>query len=170
MTLCKDSRKLLMNVAARGMGRTLCYISAECIVQQVSILNNSIQTVDRCRCWIRRKRIERTKCNGAFSSSQSGSSCRSWAQPHWPGWMKGKGGKRDHKKGREQEIGSVSFIQHYNLGRWIAFVALRGSLFIFFHYAIYTHNLTIRRGASRGDLTPAVSAPWPLMYLTESQF
>lgn len=121
-----------MNVAARRMGRTLCYISAERIVQQVSALNNSIQTVDRRRHWIRGRKTERTKCNGAFSSSQSENSCRSWAQPHWPGWKKGKGRKRDHKKGREQEIGSVSFIQHYNLGRWIAFVALRGSLFLFF--------------------------------------
>lgn len=33
------------------------------------------------------------------------------------------------KKGRAQEMGSVSFILHCNLGRWIASVAVRGSFF-----------------------------------------
>lgn len=121
-----------MNVAARGMGRTLCYISAERIVQQVSILNNSIQTVDRCRRWIRGKRIERTKCNGAFSSSQSGSSCRSWAQPHWPGWMKGKGGEarpQERERARDWKCLIYTALQFGSMDR---FCSLEGLSFHFF--------------------------------------
>lgn len=64
--------------------------------------------------------------------------------------------KKRGKKGRERELGSASFIQRYNLGRWIASVAVRGSFFVL--DAIYTHNLTIKCGANRGDLAPAVSS------------
>lgn len=40
---------------------------------------------------------------------------------------------------------------------------------LFFLNAIYTHNLTIKCGANRGDLAPAVSSLWLLEYLTECQ-
>lgn len=83
-----------------------------------------------------------------------------WTQPHWPGWIEEKGWRQDRKKGKKgrvQEMGSVSFMQHYNLGRWIASVASSGSFLL---NAIYTHNLTIKYGANRGDLAPTVISLW----------
>ena len=64
-------------------------------------------------------------------------------------------GETTQKWKREQEMGSVSFIQNCNLGRWIASVAVRGSFLL---YAIYTHNLTIKCGANRSVPAPAVSS------------
>lgn len=72
-------------------------------------------------------------CNGAFSLRRKKQPRELNAAPVT--WIKEERGRRDHKetgrkKGSRRETGSVSFVQHYNLGRWIASVSSRGSFII----------------------------------------
>lgn len=126
VTLCKDLTFNECYCERHGKNFVLWFCKAHCAVKVCA--EHSIQIFERCR-------LKWTKCNGVFSSLQSENSRGSWTQPHWPGWIKEKGRRWDRKKGkkgREQKIGSVSFIQHFNLSRWIALVALRGPFLFFF--------------------------------------
>lgn len=71
-------------------------------------------------------------------------------------------------KKRKKKWGSVSFIQHCNLCRWIASVAVRGS-FCSMESIVLPTILTIKCGANRSDAAAALSAQWLLLYLTERQ-
>lgn len=131
---------------------------------------------DRHRGLWTRKIFRGLKQNGGFFTSQSWKSLGSWTQPHWPGWMWEKCRRREHNKGKrgsEQMIGSVSIIQRYNLSWWIAFGALRGSVFFFFppFPECYLHPQSYSQvwcHPSKGAC-PILSSPWPLMYLSACQ-
>jgi len=136
VSLCHDSRKLLMNVTAREKVwevLSLCNNNtAEHRVLWVSTLC-SIRHYKRNKCRLWMKGIERTKCNGAFSSAQSENSRGSWTQPHWPGWIKEKVKRRDHGKKRERKgEGKRREVSHlYSIVIWVdgSLQELWGALF-----------------------------------------